>query len=81
MFQVHACPTTQKAYDGRYLRSFSSYPAAKRYAESRVFCFHNGTLIIDTVRDIADWGNEWTEANDGELAVARPFYAKRYEGR
>ena len=79
MFQVHACPTTQKAYDGRYLRSFSSYPAAKRYAVSRAFDFNNGTLVIDTVREIADWGNEWTEASRN-CPVAVPFYAKRYNG-
>ena len=62
---------------GRIIRSFGSYPAAKRYAEEHATDYRWGLVIVDDVRSIADWGTDFTSATDCEQSVAPPFYAHR----
>jgi hypothetical protein len=76
LFTVHVCADGNPGI-GPALRSFRQYPAAKRYAERKANDYHYGTLIVDDVREIIDWGNGWTLAKDCEVEVPPPAYARR----
>ena len=61
---------------GETIRRFKSYPRAKAYAEDVAYDFAYGVVILDTVRDLVDWGDGWTRM-DGAAPVDPPFYARR----
>ena len=72
---VHVCERGNPGI-GRALRTFTGYPEAKRYAERRANDFQWGTVIVDQIRQLADWGNGWTLADDCEVDVEAPSYAR-----
>ena len=78
-YEVRSCPNPPdgNAEHGHLLKEFQQYPAAKRYAEKHAHNHHFGTVIIDTKLDIADWGSEWSLANDAEILAEAPDYSRR----
>jgi len=65
---------------GRKLRSFRSYPEAKRYSEKMGWKLCYGVAIVDTIRGIVDYGDDvFADAKDCRIVLDEvPFYARRY---
>lgn len=66
---------------GRCVRRCRTHPEAKRWAETHAMDYRWGLVIVDQRRGLADWGSEWTRADDSEVMVEAPWYARRREAR
>jgi hypothetical protein len=75
MFTVHAISSDFDGI-GTELASSRYYKTAKRIAEQKAMEYHYGTVVVDTSRGIADWGDEWTRVNNTSEKVAPPRYAR-----
>lgn len=75
MFHVHIVDYAGRP--GEKLRSFRSYPAAEEFASRNGTLYENGTVVIDDVRRIVDWGARWSPLGHPEIEIEEPFYARR----